>query len=94
MNASQQGGPAIDNMVKSPSASSLLGGSPSAAPLVRKSSHGGPNSRLSTHMFVAQAGPVLTGVQQSVDEYRTRKVALITGQCAQVPERVQRVYAC
>ena len=70
-------------MVKSASNSSLLGGSRSSAPLLtRKGSHGGPNSRLSTHMFVAQAGPVTTGAGQSVEEYRMRKVALITGQCA------------
>lgn len=66
-------------MIKSASNSSLLGGSRSSAPLGRRGSHGGPNSRLSTHMFVAQAGPVLTGVQQTVEEYRRRKVALITG---------------
>ena len=68
-------------MKASPSNSSLLGGSRSSAPITRNgngSGHGGPTSRLSAQMFMA-SGPVTTGAYQSVEDYRTRKVALITG---------------
>lgn len=64
-------------MKPSTSTASLLGGHRGSHAVSRSQS--GHQSRLSTHMFVAPS-PVMTGAAQSVEDYRQRKVALITGE--------------
>ena len=69
-------GMASPSMKVSTSSSSLLGGSRTSSALQRSPS--GHQRGMSSQMFIAP-GPVITGATQSIEEYRKRKVALITG---------------